>query len=103
MEGNKGKLIGYFIIGIFLLGGIIYAVIHNNQTEKELRSYDYVNAVIIDKSPGRSHSNIYVEYTYKKVRIQSEFSAETDTFKLGQKVLLKISKKYPDKYIQLMR
>ncbi|WP_295794616.1 hypothetical protein [Mucilaginibacter sp.] len=103
MKEVEKKVVGYSIMVILLFAGLVYGIINNINAKRELRFYEYVDATVIERDAGRSHSNIYVEFVYKRKRIQSEFSTQVDTFKLGQKVLLKVSKRYPDKFIQFIR
>ncbi|MBB6108856.1 hypothetical protein [Mucilaginibacter lappiensis] len=82
---------------------IVYSIVYNKKKEAALKSSDFVSATIIDITPSRSCTRIYVEYVYNGVKLRSDFSVMQDSFKIREKILLKVAKRYPDEYFEFVR
>ena len=102
MNSNLRKWAVIILLGL-ILGSFIYSIIENKNAKNALKINDSVVAVVTKKVPGRSNTCIYVDYTYRGVLMHCEFQAEPDSFEMNDKVLLKISKQYPEKYISVVR
>lgn len=61
-----------------------------------------VKGIIVEKRKARGATIIYVEYDYEGMRLQSDFSAPNDTFKINEEVILKISKQKPGEYVEFI-
>lgn len=98
---KSGKII-FIIAGIVVLLGIIEDINYKRNKEAALKDGVMVKGIVVEKRKARSTTIIYVEYDYKGVRLQSDFSVGSDTFKVDEKVILKISKQKPGEYIEFI-
>jgi hypothetical protein len=90
------------VIG-FLALGIIGNIIYRHQTKIALKDYNIVSAKIVEINPTRGNIIIHVEYMIKGNKIKNDFAVTQDSFRVKDEVLLKVSKKYADKYIEFIR
>ena len=100
LDTNKFKYL--FAITLFLIT-VAYGIVKDQERTIALKNNDLVEATIVDITPSRSCREIHVEYFYKGKTIENVFSAEEDTFNVKEKILLKVSKKYPDEFIAFVR
>lgn len=94
---------GGIILLLLMLASIIYGIADKNKADDELKNYDSVVAVISERVPGRSAATVSVNYTYKGVLMHSNFQDGSGNFEVGDSILLKIAKRYPQKYISVIR
>lgn len=90
------------IIIAFLLFSI-WGRIYRHNADRELQYADEVNSKVIQISAARGTTVITVEYIYRGDKIKNDFEAGADTFKVGDAVLIKVSKRYPGKHISFLR
>jgi hypothetical protein len=101
MKTWKDRLVVLIII-VFILVFSILGLYERKLADEALKNSDTVIAVITKKEPGRDESTISVKYLYKDTVRKSEYETTTDSFKIGDKILLKVAKKYPDKYVRFV-
>lgn len=103
MKAKNIWTMAFIIFLIILSASLIYGINERKKAELALKNSDTVVAIIIQKTPKRSYSEISVKFTYHGMQMQSEFAAEPDTFEVSDRVLLKISKAYPKRYVEVIK
>ncbi|TFF33351.1 hypothetical protein [Mucilaginibacter psychrotolerans] len=98
---NK-KILIYIGIILMIMGCVIYDLFNRRNAEIALKNSDTVVAIVREIGPGRGNSTIYVDYVYAGQNLNSNFSVSVDTFKIGEKLLLKVSKGSPSRYIEYL-
>lgn len=94
-----------FIIGaLALVLCIAWAIFDNRKEENALKNGALVKALIWNKEKSsRSTIRISVKYDYKGQHMNSGFSTESDTFKVNEWILLKISTERPGEYMRVVK
>jgi len=92
-------LLVLIIVIIIIIGGQIY----RKNKAVALKDSVVVDAVITDSYATRDRTVICVQYIYGGVKINNKFTVVQDTFKIQERVLLRVAKKYPDKYIEFIK
>ncbi len=98
---KSGKII-FIIAGIIVLLGVIGDINYKRNKTAALKDGVMVKGIIVEKRKARGTTIIYVGYDYEGVRLQSDFSAPNDTFKINEEVILKISKQKPGEYVEFI-
>jgi hypothetical protein len=89
-------------LGLIVLSLIFFGTIDHNKRVEALKNSDSVAALITKITPGRDQAMVEVKYTYKGTAREAEFVIAIDSFKIGDKILLKVSKAYPEKYVDVV-
>jgi len=98
---NK-KVSPWIIIGfVLLIFG--FGAWYQMRGNKALKNFSVVEAEITAKGASRGSSIIFVKYDFNGRHIENSFDVIVDTFKVRQKLLLKVSNEYPDTYIDLAK
>jgi hypothetical protein len=102
-EIAKTRTFAVVLIVTMLVAGIVYNIVYRRNASAALKNSDFVKATIVDIIPTRGSTSIHVEYLYNGVKLKSDFSVTQDSFKINEKVLLKVARKYPDEYIEFIK
>lgn len=95
---KKNKI---WILVLVVIIVLIYSIIHSRMIDKEMNDSETVVATIRSFHYSRTTWNVQVDYYYKNKLIHGEFSTyNIDSLSRNQRVLLKVSKRYPDKYVE---
>lgn|GEM_PF-3709920 len=77
-------------------------VIDDKKCDEALKDAAIVKAKVKAINPARGNWSLLFEYRYKNKLYDYDYLVSNiDTFKKGQVILLKISKRYPDEYVDL--
>ena len=95
------------VVRIILVGllavSIIYIIYDDHRAKLALKNHVVVLAKITGKGPTRQGTFIYVEYTYNGKKVESFFTIFKDTLRIGDTVLIEVSKNEPERYIKFVR
>lgn len=97
---------GWFQGGLVILIVIIIAIAGQNYRSRRnqaLMDFDQIEAIVFKISPVRGETVISVKYNYRGNEFKNDFNTIDTHFDLNDKVLIKVSKQYPGKYIAFIR
>ena len=84
----------WIMIGFFLLF-FGFCIWYQMNTKNALKNVTIVKADITGKGASRGSSIIFVKYIFNGRSFENSFAAVIDTFKVGQTISLKVSKRPP--------
>jgi len=93
----------WFVI-IVTLFSLCYYVINRYERGQALKDAALVVATITDIKATKSSFLIEVQYKYKGQIMHSELSTyEPDSLKTNEQIVLSISKRFPERYVEYIR
>ena len=100
---KKDRYIIYAIFIIFLSAAIIYKTCINNNYKKALIDSTVVIGEIERFEYSKGATTVDVKFNYNEKIMHGSFDTyDLDSLKIKTKIKLRISKKYPEKYIELI-
>lgn len=90
------------LILILLVLCIFYGTYTQYERARALGSYDIITARVTGRGPTRQGVFIYLKYRYHDKEIENYISISKDTLKVGDEVIIRVSKISPSEYIELV-